>query len=96
MQEGNVQALGTFAGFFVHYSTTFLLHLGKSVGYAVFNSEGDVLDAATATILLDEFCNGAVGAGSFEQFNLSLSHLEESGFHVLVFYFFNGEAFETK
>jgi hypothetical protein len=72
------------------------LYLLKSVGNTIFNGKCYVLNAATAAILLDEFSDGAVGTGGLEKLNLCLAHLEEGGAHVLILYFLDSKAFETK
>ena len=73
MQEGNVQPLSTLARMCVNNAATLLLYLVQCVLHAVLYGKCDVLDASTATVLLDEFGDSAVGAGSLEKLNLGLT-----------------------
>ena len=72
MQEGDVQALSTLAGLRVNDAATLLLYLVQGVLYTILNGKCNVLDAATAAVLLDELGNGTLGGGSLEQLNLGL------------------------
>ena len=54
MEEGDVETFGTLAGSFVDEGATLFRYFSESVGNTVLDSESDVLDAATATVLLDE------------------------------------------
>ena len=96
MQEGNVQALGTLAGMCVNNAATLLLYLVQGVLYTVFNGKCNVLDTATATILLDELGDSALGGSSLEELNLGLAYLEKGGPYLLVSNFFNGKALEAQ
>jgi hypothetical protein len=96
MQEGDVQALSTLAGLRVNDAATLLLYLVQGVLYTILNGKCNVLDAATATVLLNELGDCAVGAGCLKKFNLGLTNFEESGAYVLVLYLFDCEAFETE
>ena len=61
---------------------------------SVRHSESDVVD--TFPTLLDELCDGAFGRGSFEQFDLRLTDLEEGRLNLLVCYFFDVVALQTE
>jgi hypothetical protein len=96
VNEGDVKALSAFAGSLVENATVLVLNLLESVSHTILNAESDVLDAATATVLLNELSDSAVGAGSLKKLNLGLTNFEESGAYVLVLYLFDCEAFETE
>ena len=96
MEEGDVEAFGTFARGFVDYAATFFLNLFEGVGNTAFNGEGNVLDSAAATVFLDEFCNGALRSSSLEKLDLCRAYLKECCADFLIFNFFDGEAFETE
>ena len=96
MQEGDVQTLSTLAGLCVNNAATLLLYLVQCILYAILNGKCDVLDAATATILLDELADSALGGSTLKELNLGLTYLEESGLYLLVSYFFNGKALEAQ
>ena len=96
MQEGDVQALSALAGLCVNNAATLLLYLVQCILNAILNCKCNVLDAATATVLLDELGDSALGSGCFEKLNLGLAHLEESGRYLLVSNFFNGKALESQ
>ena len=81
VKERNVQTLGAFAGSLVDEAYLFLLGLGECLSY-ILHGVGDVVD--TLATFLDEACNGALGAGGLEELDFGLTHLEESGFHLLV------------
>ena len=96
MNEGDVQAFSTLAGSFVKNATILVLNLLECIGNTVLNTECDVLDSATTTVLLNELGDSAVGASGLEKLYLSLTYFEESGSYVLVLYLFDCKAFETE
>ena len=96
MEEGDVEAFGTFARGFVDYAATFFLNLFEGVGHTAFNGESNVLDSAAATVFLDEFGNGALRSCSLEKLDLRRADLKECCADFLIFNFFDGEAFETE
>ena len=96
MQEGNVQALSTLARMCVNNAATLLLYLIECVLHAILNSKCNVLDATTATVLLDELGDSALGGSSLEQLNLGLTYLEKGGPYLLVSDFFNCKALEAQ
>ena len=66
MQEGDIQALSTLAGMSVNDAATLLLYLVQCVLHAILYCKCDVLDAAAATVLLDELGDSALGGGSLK------------------------------
>jgi len=96
MQEGDIQALSALAGVCVDDTATLLLNLVQGVLYTVFDGKCNVLDATTATVLLDELGDSALGGSSLEKLNLGLTYLEEGGLYLLVGYFFNGKALDAQ
>jgi hypothetical protein len=96
MQESDVEALGTLAGMSVDNAATLLLYLVQSVLHAIFNGKCNVLDATTATVLLDELGDSALGGSSLQKLNLGLTYLEKGGPYLLVSNFFNSKALEAQ
>ena len=84
MEESDLQAVGAFAGSFVDSADSLLLTLCESFGYAALYCECHMVHAALAAVLLDEFGDGAVGAGGFEELDLCVAYLEEGGCIITV------------
>ena len=84
MQECDVEAFRTMAGSLVDEHNAFLFGIFE-LGRQVFHGKGHVLDALA--FLLDEFADRAVRSGGFQQFDLGLTYLEESGADFLFGYF---------
>ncbi len=96
VEEGDVEPFGALAGGLVDQAAAFFLSLGESVGHAVLDREGDMLDASAAAVVGDEFRDGAFGSGAFEQLDFCLSDFEEGGLYFLVSYFFDGKTFKAE
>ena len=56
MNESDLCAAGTDTRFFVNQTSTFFLEICQS-SLKIIHAQGDMLDAATAAVLLDEFGN---------------------------------------
>ena len=67
VNESDVQALSAFAGSFVNHAATFFLNLVERIGHTVFHGKGNVLNAAAAAVLLNEFGDCAIGTCGFEK-----------------------------
>lgn len=96
VKECDVETFGALAGCFVDEAAAFFFGFGESVGHAVLHGECDVLYAAAAAVVGDEFGDGTVVGGAFEELDFGLAYFKEGGAYFLVGHFFNGEAFETE
>ena len=88
VEEGDLKAVGTLAGGFVDSADTLFLAFSQSVGYTILNGECHVVHTSLATVFLDELGDSRVGGSGFEELDLGVAHLEESGGHLLVFHDF--------
>ena len=84
MQEGYVQAVGSFAGRLVDEAQSLLVAHGQSLAHAVFHLECHVMHAAPAVV--EELLHGTLGARGLQQLEFHLAHLQEGGLHLLVFH----------
>ena len=83
MQEGDFQTVCATTGSLVYQADAICLALCQGFCYAIFNLEGNMVNAATA--IVQELLDCALGACGFQQLNLYLTNLEEGGLHLLVF-----------
>jgi len=93
VKETDVETFCSLTRLLVDQLDTLVCELLKCfvcIGY----SEGDVMDAFPT--LLDELCDSAFRRGSFEQFDLRLTDLEEGCLHLLVSYFFDVVALQSE
>lgn len=96
VEEGNVETFGALAGSLVDNAAAFAFELAQGVGDSVGDVERDVLDASAAAVAGNKLGYGAVFRGAFQELELGLPQAEECGAHLLVSYFFNGEALYAK
>ena len=94
MQECYHQVLGTLARLQVNKLQTCLLGLLKSLCNILY-IESNVVDTASASVLLNELGYCRLRASRLQKFNLCLANLEESGLNLLVCNFLNAVALAT-
>lgn len=82
-----MEAVSALSGSLVDETDALLVAHGEGFAHAVFHLEGNMVNAS-ATIV-QELLDGAFGASRLQEFELHLTHLQESGLYLLVFYNFS-------
>ena len=94
VQEADVEPFGAGTALLVDEAHTLVLGLVEGL-VGVLHSEGNVVHATLAAVLLDEGGDGALGAGRLEELYLDVAAAEEGGLYFLVLDFLDGVALEA-